>query len=502
MKRVSVLTVTYNHEKYIARALDSALMQVTSFEVEIVVGVDLSTDRTREIVERYAREHPGRIRTLLHDTRVGMHGNIQSTLAACDAEYVAVLEGDDYWTTTDKLQKQVEYLDGHPECVLCFTRARLVEETTGGDYDYGPGERQQSYGLEEILEDNFIPTATLLSRNKIITTWPSWVFELSLGDWAAHVLYAEKGRLGYLDETTAVYTRHPNGVWSRMTADDRLRTIVTMYQHLYTHLGPKYEAIIRILMRRAIAFGIWQKEKERLDTLVHELEQEQGRLWTRISTLCDERASLQHEVGHIAGERAALYQRLAVLGAQAEERQALYGERQQLFAQIAELGTQASERPAMYARIKELSDEVDRLRRPAIAETASDQAMEQLRALVNTAIAPGAKVAVVSKGNPQLLELGEGRVGRHFPADAQGNWSGHPADGRGAIAALEQARAAGAEYLVVPESEIWWLSHYEGLADRMAADAEPVRAAGVGVVCALQVTASAVSGAAQRAQAR
>ena len=110
-KKVSVFMITYNHEKYIAEALDSILMQKTDFDFDIVIGEDCSTDATRRIVLEYSRKYPDKIKLLLHNVNVGFISNMMYVLEACTGKYVAMCEGDDYWTDPFKLQKQVDFLE-------------------------------------------------------------------------------------------------------------------------------------------------------------------------------------------------------------------------------------------------------------------------------------------------------------------------------------------------------------------------------------------------------
>jgi glycosyltransferase involved in cell wall biosynthesis len=115
--KVSIAMITYNHEKFIAQAMESVLAQQTDFPIELVIGEDCSTDGTREIVEQFAARYPDVIRPILHEKNVGMHRNGQAVLEACNGEYLAFLEGDDYWTNPAKLQSQVLALSNAAECV-------------------------------------------------------------------------------------------------------------------------------------------------------------------------------------------------------------------------------------------------------------------------------------------------------------------------------------------------------------------------------------------------
>lgn len=118
---VSVAVITYNHDKYIAQCLDSLLNQRTSFSYEIVVADDCSKDNTREILEEYQKRYPEKIKLLLQDINKGLIGNYSSMLHQCTGEYIAQISGDDFWFDIHKLQKQVEALELHPECDLCYT---------------------------------------------------------------------------------------------------------------------------------------------------------------------------------------------------------------------------------------------------------------------------------------------------------------------------------------------------------------------------------------------
>lgn len=114
---VSIGMATYNHEKYIARAIESVLMQEVSFSYELVIAEDCSTDHTREIVVEYQKKYPEVIRLILHDENVGMQENSNCLRRACRGKYRANLEGDDYWLSSDKLQRQVDFLEKNPDFI-------------------------------------------------------------------------------------------------------------------------------------------------------------------------------------------------------------------------------------------------------------------------------------------------------------------------------------------------------------------------------------------------
>lgn len=126
---ISAYMITYNHVKYIAKAIDSILEQKTKFPFELVIGEDCSTDGTRKIVLKYQEKYPNIIRVVTSDKNIGMHKNSLRTMKACRGEYLAFCDGDDYWHDCKKLEKQADYLQTHPECGLVHSdQNRFFEE--------------------------------------------------------------------------------------------------------------------------------------------------------------------------------------------------------------------------------------------------------------------------------------------------------------------------------------------------------------------------------------
>lgn len=126
---VSVVFITYNHEKYVRRALLSVLNQETDFPFEVVVGEDCSTDSTREILTELKEQYPEKVRLLFREKNLGRPTlNVYQTTMACTGEYIAYLEGDDYWDDTHKLQKQVDFLKAHPEYIAVTHACRMIDE--------------------------------------------------------------------------------------------------------------------------------------------------------------------------------------------------------------------------------------------------------------------------------------------------------------------------------------------------------------------------------------
>jgi glycosyltransferase involved in cell wall biosynthesis len=211
--KVSVLITTYKHEKFIAQAIESALMQQTDFPFEVVIGEDKSPDDTRKLVEEYQQRHPNKIRLFARERNLSS-GNFVETYAACRGKYVAILEGDDYWTSPDKLQIQADALDAHREWVLCFHTVRVMREDGSQPPSLFPQGRKEVSTLDDLLRGNFIQTCSVMFRNGVMQKFPDWYAALALGDWPFFIMLAQHGQLGYLDRTMADYRVHGAGLWA------------------------------------------------------------------------------------------------------------------------------------------------------------------------------------------------------------------------------------------------------------------------------------------------
>src|ERR1700720_1004037 len=248
--KVSVLITTYNHEKYIGQTIDSVLMQQVNFDYEIVIGEDCSTDRTREIVLDYQSRHPDKIRVLLRERvdaererALGLGGktNFVKALESCRGQYVALLDGDDYWLDPYKLQKQAEFLDTHSECSICFHDVLVVRED--GDQEperfCDPNQKEIST-IEDLLEGNFIQTCSTMYRQGLFDVFPDWFYTSKVGDWPLHIMNARRGKVGYLNKVMAAYRVHPESVWSSRTVSERVIVSIALMEHVDAYLALEY----------------------------------------------------------------------------------------------------------------------------------------------------------------------------------------------------------------------------------------------------------------------
>lgn len=222
MPTVSVCCITYNHERFLAQAIESVLMQETSFAVELVLGEDCSTDSTRQIALDFQRRYPDRIRLLLPENNLGVMGNLLATLEACTGKYIALLEGDDYWTDPHKLQRQVDVLEQNPSYTTVIHNAeefmddnsippRLFSEKYAAIL---PTHAQEFTQADIALKGWFIPTASMLFRRDALFPIPKWLPHAFSGDYSLHLLLTRAGKMYYLPEVMSRYRLHPGGIMS------------------------------------------------------------------------------------------------------------------------------------------------------------------------------------------------------------------------------------------------------------------------------------------------
>jgi glycosyltransferase involved in cell wall biosynthesis len=249
--KVSVLVLAYNHERFIGQALDSVLMQQADFDWEIVVGEDCSTDGTGAIVREYAGRHPGRIRLLPRERNLGMHRNFADTWAACHGRYVAMLEGDDYWTSPDKLRRQVAFLDARPDYSECFTDVEVFhDDGSRPRRRHRPPDQREAWGLEDLLAWNFIPQCSVMFRRGVIGELPGWFYGIPLPDWSLHLLHAERGKIGYIPEVMGAYRLHPGGIHTSQSDVAKTEAVTAVYRSINEHLGFTHDRLIRARIAR------------------------------------------------------------------------------------------------------------------------------------------------------------------------------------------------------------------------------------------------------------
>ncbi|MFM0017749.1 glycosyltransferase [Paraburkholderia azotifigens] len=258
MLRISVLLVTYNHERFVRQALDSILMQRFDGEIDIVVADDKSTDATVAVIRTYQEIDPSISISYLSSPRnLGITRNYQRGFAACTGDYVAVLEGDDYWTDPCKLAKQVSFLESHRECVMCSANYIVFEE----------GPRRFTPRVPELQGWNYLTSRSLISDNVIgnfstcvyraesLRLLPPSLFTIKAYDWAIHISLGQFGPIGFLREPMSVYRVHPKGSWSLLSHQQKLAEQLALLPQYDRATGGTFHAEFEELARQLISAG-------------------------------------------------------------------------------------------------------------------------------------------------------------------------------------------------------------------------------------------------------
>ncbi|MFW6015998.1 MAG: glycosyltransferase family 2 protein [bacterium] len=216
---VSIVCSTYNHENYIAEAIDSFLMQKTNFKFEILIHDDASTDRTTDIIKEYERKYPELVKPIYQTEnqyskgiKVGKFNRERAK-----GKYVAICEGDDYWTDPYKLQKQVEYMNAHPECCMCVHAAYKVDANNQKLKKYvRPNIGNKIYTVEEIIKGGggLFATNSIIYPRKICIDKVPFYKDAPVGDYPTVIYLALQGSVYYIDEFMSVYRKGVRGSWS------------------------------------------------------------------------------------------------------------------------------------------------------------------------------------------------------------------------------------------------------------------------------------------------
>lgn len=222
---VSICCITYNHEKYIRDAVEGFLMQKTDFPIEILIYDDASTDKTAEIIREYEAKFPDIIRPLYQTENQYSRGvriiAPQFNFPRARGKYIAMCEGDDYWTDPFKLQKQVDFLERNQDFAICFHNMQIVYEDNPYLNRISNINQQEITTIETLAYRNYIYTASCIFRN-CISELPDWLYQCPIGDYPLHLLNAQYGKIKFIDELMGVYRIHKGGIWGHTSLSYRL----------------------------------------------------------------------------------------------------------------------------------------------------------------------------------------------------------------------------------------------------------------------------------------
>ena len=275
--------ITYGHEKYIKEAIKGVFIQRTSFSVELIIANDCSPDHTDEVVHKFLKNTPSNITVKYsrHDENKGMNENFLWALEQASGKYIALCEGDDYWTDPLKLQKQVEFLETNQEYVLTFHPVQILN-TDGVLVEDFITKVPENYEYQETLAsgNNYIHTPSVLFRN-IITSFPPEFMLSPIGDYFLYMILTNHGKIKIMNDTMAVY-RQGVGVWSDLQLPERLLNTMFCIKLISSHFKDN-KRILQLLSKQHFDLlkkltNIEEKRTEIIDSFVIDLHQVSTRL--------------------------------------------------------------------------------------------------------------------------------------------------------------------------------------------------------------------------------
>lgn len=251
---VSACVIAYNHEKFIGAALKGAQSQELDHPYEIVLGDDKSPDETLAIAKELADQDP-RIRILEREKNLGMHGNWRATIAACEGDYIAMIEADDYWKDPKKLQKQVDLLESRPDLAATFHYAEVsYEDTLQSDSPLEYELDKTEFTIEDvILRKWFIPTASVVFRKSMLHDL-NWTDGLSSIDVPLLLSVSQHGGIQLIPEKMGVYRIHPGGV-SEATWGKRQKTVEFSSVKIFERFDQLTNGKYRDLVNQRLSFN-------------------------------------------------------------------------------------------------------------------------------------------------------------------------------------------------------------------------------------------------------
>jgi glycosyltransferase involved in cell wall biosynthesis len=217
--KVSFVCISYNQESYIAQTLEGFVSQKTDFKFEVIIADDKSTDNTPKIIKEYAARYPDIIKPILRNKNLGPQRNFVDALQNTTGDYIALCEGDDFWTDTLKIQKQADFLDANSSYSIVFHPVRVFfENREEGDTIFPEISDTKLFTLNSLLKNNYIQTNSVMYRKIDYNKLSSEVMPF---DWYLHLSHVKDGKIGFINEVMSAYRRHAGGIWWQTTLQSR-----------------------------------------------------------------------------------------------------------------------------------------------------------------------------------------------------------------------------------------------------------------------------------------
>jgi len=258
--KVSVWMIAYNQQDFIAQAIESILNQKTTFPFEIVIGDDNSKDDTGKICKHYAEKFPGKIRYCRREPNLGMMPNLIATLANCDGKYIAMCEGDDFWTDENKLQYQADFLEAHPDYSLCCHTHFVLAKNKMTPVHKDLSQNVVTVSTEQYLLHPFFHTSSYFFRNDAQPKpYPDWYNHVLAGDHFLVLFLSMKGKIGCLNKRMSVFRNHGSSVSFTRAAKEIKQNFVHHLEVFDQYSNLKFHTTIqRVIHKWNLVYKIYE----------------------------------------------------------------------------------------------------------------------------------------------------------------------------------------------------------------------------------------------------
>lgn len=258
---ISIICTAYNHENYIKDALEGFVNQKTNFLFEIIVHDDASTDKTASLIREYEIKYPNLFVAVYqienqYSKKNGDVGKIVFGLAK--GKYIALCEGDDYWTDPLKLQKQVDFLEANPDYAICFHKVNLLQDGIIKE-DTITANVPETTTIKDLAKGNYMHTCSVVYRNNLFAELPEYFNKAPVGDYFLHLLNARYGDIKCFDEIMGMYRLHGTSVWSSKTQKEQELLWVPFLENI----KPNFDKEVQDILNAQIAFYTKPLEKEK-----------------------------------------------------------------------------------------------------------------------------------------------------------------------------------------------------------------------------------------------
>lgn len=227
---VTTIIPTYRHKEFVAAAIESALAQKGHVRQQILICDDGSDDGTKEIIARFAKEHPKVIRDIGTPNNRGISENFRVAISRSIGDFIAILEGDDIWTDTYKLHKQSQFLADNLDCSMVFSKIKVRDGLHGQDRFL---ERQEKLSTNKLDGSDFLAEASMnlianfsscMFKADLLRRAPARLYQGRFNEIALAFYMERHGKIGFLKEAMSVYHQHANGVWSGSSKEAQLES--------------------------------------------------------------------------------------------------------------------------------------------------------------------------------------------------------------------------------------------------------------------------------------